>query len=474
MRVLHTSFECYPLAKVGGLADVVGSLPRYLNQEGCKTDVIVPYFDRKNITDRAAKSVYEGILAIGNDHFDYAIKELSEEELGFTIYLIDVEELIYRPNVYGYPDDPERCLAFQIAILDWLSDWHYKPDIIHCHDHHTGLLPFMAKYCFKYESLKEIPTILTIHNAQYQGQFSFEKLDDIPEFDPIHTGVLDWDDQINPLAAAIKTAWRVTSVSPNYMKELQYHANGLEGLLSHEYQKCLGIVNGIDDVHWNPETDPMMIKNYTSKTMLKGRKENKAWLCKEYDLDIKLPMFAFIGRLVYEKAADILPDVVEAVLEEGLKLSILILGSGDPVVEQRLKDLQGKYPKQYNTFIGYKEELSHIIYGGADFLLMPSRVEPCGLNQLYSLRYGTIPIVRRTGGLSDTVIDMGDEGGFGICHNQASVFDIQYSIKRGIELYADQKKYKELQKKIIKIDNSWNHSAKQYLALYESIKKTLK
>ncbi|MDH7446464.1 glycogen synthase [Aquimarina sp. 2201CG14-23] len=467
MRVLHTSLECYPLAKVGGLGDVVGSLPKYLTDLDCVTDVILPFYDNKKMNELTYENVYSGTVNLGDNTFDFSIKKLKSTEFGFQIFLVHQEELLYRPNVYSYDDDTERFVLFQLAVLNWLLETDTKPDVIHCHDHHTGLIPFLISYANKYQILKHIPTILTIHNAQYQGQFSYDKLSYLPQFDMNNVGLLDWDHCINPLAAGIKCAWRVTTVSPSYMHELQREANGLEGLLAHENAKCIGILNGIDHQIWNTETDPMIVKNYGIETLVSGRRANKEWLCQEFKFDIDKPLFAFIGRLVYEKGADLLPDIITEVLQH-MDVNILILGSGNHEVETKLEDLKERFSNSYNTYIGYDEKLSHIIYAGADFLLMPSRVEPCGLNQMYSLRYGLIPIVRSIGGLKDTVIDIGD-GGFGICHNQANIQDVYYSIKRGVEFYMDQKYYRETQKKVIQIDNSWNNSAYQYIELYKTL-----
>ncbi|MDY8136118.1 glycogen synthase [Aquimarina sp. 2201CG5-10] len=470
MKILHTSLECYPLAKVGGLADVVGSLPKYLNNSDTVAEVIIPYFDNDYCQKLEVVTVYSGTLNLGTKTFDFSIKKAeTKKKLGFQIYLVHIESLLHRSNVYGYEDDTERFVSFQLAVLDWLLQVDEKPDVIHCHDHHTGLIPFMVSQVDKYQFLSDIPTVLTIHNAQYQGQFSYEKLNYIPQFNESHIGLLDWDQCINPLAAGIKCAWRVTTVSPSYMLELQQQANGLERLLAHENDKCIGILNGIDHDTWDPETDPMVIENYNIDTFISGRRVNKEWICNKFDLDIEKPLFAFIGRLVYEKGADLLPEVVSETLKH-LDVNMLILGSGNKEVENHLLALKERFSDRYNTYIGYDEKLSHIIYAGADFLLMPSRVEPCGLNQMYSLRYGLIPIVRSIGGLKDTIVDIGDDG-FGICHNKVNINDIFYSIKRGVEFYNDQKHYTETQKRIMKIDNSWNHSAKQYIQLYKSLKQ---
>jgi starch synthase len=223
-------------------------------------------------------------------------------------------------------------------------------------------------------------------------------------------------------------------------------------------------------VVWDPQTDTYILDNYSVKDAVAGKLLNKKKLCKDFKLDAKLPLFVFIGRLVAEKAADLLPQsITDSISQLGNKMNFLILGSGDKKVEDQLTYLNGNFAGYYNSKIGYNEKLSHQMYAGADFILMPSRVEPCGLNQMYALRYGTIPIVRSTGGLKDTVIDLGEPGGFGIRFNYASVWDITYSVHRAVELYEDKEKMTEIRKQIMQIDNSWEKSAEKYINLYESI-----
>lgn len=311
------------------------------------------------------------------------------------------------------------------------------------------------------------PSVLTIHNAQYQGWFSHDKLHLIPKFPLSKIGLLEWGNTINPLAAAIKCAWRVTTVSPSYMEELKFSANGLENLLAHETVKCVGILNGIDSSVWNPQTDDYLVKNYSNASVLSGKRANKEFLCERFGLDPKLPLFSFIGRLVGEKGADLFPDIFHNALSTA-KISVLLLGSGHDGVENGLNELKKVHPGTFNAYIGYNEELSHIMYAGSDFLLMPSRVEPCGLNQMYALRYGTIPIVSSVGGLKDTVIDIGEDG-FGIRHDEVNVGAVVHAIHRGSYLYNDEKEFKRIRKFIMKIDHSWNGSALEYIRLYKSL-----
>ncbi|WP_199117551.1 glycogen synthase [Pedobacter sp. ASV28] len=467
MEIIHLSAECYPVAKVGGLGDVVGALPKYQNKLGHVAKVVMPAYNTKFLHENDFEVVYDGWVRLGSTNYQARIFREKTNKLGFDLFLVHIAGLFDRDGVYGYGDDTERFLAFQITALDWMAQWEHRPDVIHVHDHHTGLIPFMLGNCFQYRHLNQIPTVLTIHNAQYQGQFGWDKLHYLPAFDLIHTSKLDWGNAINPLAAAIKCAWRVTTVSPSYLEEISYAANGLESLLSQERGKSVGILNGIDVEVWNPLRDSMLGKNYNSRTIESGKRANKEELCRVFNLDVEKPLFTFIGRLVGEKGADLLPDIFYNVLQQSDgEINILVLGSGDPHVEDRLNEITYHYQGKYNAYIGYNEQLSHKIYAGADFLLMPSRVEPCGLNQMYALRYGTIPIVRRIGGLKDTVIDIGD-GGFGICHDQSSVWDVSYSIGRAYALYKDQKKVKEIKKYIMSLDHSWDKAAQAYIDLYQ-------
>ncbi|HRA73886.1 MAG TPA: glycogen/starch synthase, partial [Flavobacterium sp.] len=377
--------------------------------------------------------------------------------------------LFDRKEVYGFEDDIERFLTFQIACLNWINFRATVPDVINCHDHHTGLIPFMMQFAEKYEKLKNLATVITIHNSIYQGQFGFDKLYYLPEFDLSKVNLLEWDNKINSLATAIKCASEVSTVSPNFLNEINNFGYGLESLFNLVRHKSKGILNGIDTEVWNPSKDKMLFANYSIKTLEKGKQENKEQLCSQFNLDPTKPLFSFIGRLLEEKGADLLPHAAALALSENFKeINILILGSGNLEIENQLSHLVTSFKGNYNVFIGYNEELAHLIYAGSDFLLMPSRVEPCGLNQMYSFRYGTIPIVRRTGGLKDTVTDIGDNGN-GICHDQASITDICYSIQRAVKLYKDKRNLKKIRKIGMNIDHSWERVCQEYIEMYHLI-----
>ncbi len=466
------SAECYPYAKAGGLADVVGTLPKYQQQSNHIAKVVVPMHRTKFLYDNEWNVEHKGGIMLSDRYLDYTIIKEKTNKLGFDLYCVDIYGLLDRENIYSYDDDPERFTAFQIAVVDWISHWEHRPDVVHVHDHHTALIPFMMRHCFAYRHLASVPTILTIHNGQYQGWMGWDKSFYIPAWDTWQWGLLDWSNTINPLACGVKCADRVTTVSPSYMEELTQDANGLEQLFVMERGKCSGILNGIDTKVWNPATDTYILDNFSAADAKEGKRLNKKKLCDDFNLDAGKPLFIFIGRMVGEKAADLLPQAInDSFSHIGNKMNFLILGSGDSSVESQLSAMNNGYVGYYNSQIGYNEKLAHQMYAGADFLLMPSRVEPCGLNQMYALRYGTIPVVRRTGGLKDTVVDFGEPGGYGICFNYATVWDITYSIHRAVELYGDKEKMDEILEQVMAIDNSWESSSTKYINLYNSIRQ---
>lgn len=470
MEILHVSAECYPVAKAGGLGDVVGALPKYLTEAGHICKVVMPMYRTKFLYENKWEVVHKSSAYLGATWFDYTIIKESTNKLGFDLYLVDINGLLDREKIYGYADDPERFTSFQIAVVDWVSSWKHHPDLIHVHDHHTALIPFMIKHCYQYSHLEAIPTVLTIHNAQYQGWMDWSKADYIPHWDGWRWGVLDWNNMINPLAAGIRSAWKVTTVSWSYLYEMRQESNGLEALFEYEKGKCVGIINGIDSDVWDPASDTYLEEHYSIETLAKGKRANKEALCKEFNLNPDKPLFVFIGRLVGEKAADLLPRAIgDSLYYIDQRMNFLVLGSGETHVEQELENMRSYWMGYYNSKIGYNEQLSHRMYAGADFLLMPSRVEPCGLNQLYAMRYGTVPVVRRTGGLRDTVLDIGEPGGYGISFNNASVGDITQGVYRAVELFEDQPQFDSIRRKLMELDFGWDVSAKQYIDLYKSL-----
>lgn len=471
MHVIHLSAECYPVAKAGGLGDVVGALPKYQQSAGVETWVVMPFYQRPFMVEHTFDTVFNSRLRMGGRNLELRVLRETSAGLGFELFLIHIPGLLDRPEVYGWPDEAEQFIAFQIAFLEWITRREIRPDIVHCHDHHAGLVPFLMYHAPAYAYLKRIPTVGTVHNAQYQGRMNWDKAGLLPAFDTRKSGLLDWDHMINPLAALIKCCWKYTAVSPGYLGELSRQAGGLESLFSMEAGKGAGILNGIDTSLWNPETDPMIPVHYGRANHASGKLVNKQKLCKAMNLQAGKPLIAYIGRMVWEKGADLLPDIIGKTLKKHAgNASFLVLGSGEKQTEEALLAIAERFPRLYAIRTGYDESLAHQIYAAADFLLMPSRVEPCGLNQLYSMRYGTIPVVRRTGGLKDTVPDFEqDPEGYGICFEETNADDACEALDRALELYTRKPLLRTLRKRMMKTDIDWNRSAGSYIDLYNQL-----
>lgn len=477
MNIFHISAECYPVAKAGGLGDVVGSLPKYLNKTGHKASVILPHYHNKWMQDAETEMIFEGRAPFGSGSFAFRVSRLIQPNLGFELILIDIPGRFDRPGVYldpwsGHPywDEKERFFSFQIAALEWLLQHDEKPEIVHCHDHHTALVPFMMAHSFRYSVMSTIPTVITIHNGEYQGRYDLESATLLPNFDPDKYGLLDWDDQLNALATGIKTAWKVSTVSEGYLYELQEYCHGLEILLRQEQGKSVGILNGIDTEVWDPATDEFLQENYALHKYKVGKERNKLELLNHFNLKEGRPLISFIGRLVREKGADLLPDLITKCHFENIEASFLILGTGDPGLHEKFEKLQDEYIGYFDSRLEYNEGLAHQIYAGSDYLIMPSRVEPCGLNQLYSMRYGTVPIVRNIGGLADTVKDISKQGGYGLVFENFNLDEAAEAIRRSVELYNRENVFNKTRRKIMQLDFSWEKAAKNYVKMYKSMK----
>ena len=469
-HVIHLSAECYPVAKVGGLGDVVGALPKYLQQQGFEAWVVMPWYNKPFVNTHDFDQVYRGSIQQGSRPLQVEVYREQHDTLGFGLFLVKIPGLLDRDDVYGYADESEQFMAFQHGFLQWIADEGIQPDVIHCHDHHTGLVPFLLYHCAQFSALKQIPTVGTVHNGEYQGWMGWNKAILLPSFDTWKWGLLDWDGMINPLAALIKCCWVYTAVSEGYLRQLAEQSNGLEQLFKLEQQKGVGIVNGIDATLWDPSADLMLYRNYGTADAQSGKKANKESLCRTFGLDASLPLLAYIGRFVGEKGADLLPPLIDQVLvDTDNGLSVVVLGSGDPAVETAIRQLAEKHSGRLGIHIGYQEQLAHQIYAASDFLIMPSRIEPCGLNQLYAMRYGTVPVVRSTGGLSDTVPDIDTEAGYGITFQQASSEDAALAIGRALRLYENKKQLQQLRKRIMGLDFSWARSTAKYIQIYEQI-----
>lgn len=467
MNIYHISAECYPVAKVGGLGDVVGALPKYQNRLSVNASVIMPWYDRDFVNEHEFEAIFSDEIRLGTQLYRYQVLK-NGKVLGFNLFLVKIPGLLDRKEVYGYADEHIQFIAFQYALLHWLCAKKDRQLLLHCHDHHSGLIPFFIEHCDEFEILKGTPTVGTVHNGQYQGWMDWQEAVLMPKLDWNHRGLLDWDGVINPLAALIKCCWAYTTVSEGYLEELFDEANGLETLFFSEKQKAHGIVNGIDFEVWNPSKDPLINHNYQHEE-IEGKQKNKKAFCKQFGFSYRLPLFSFIGRLVYEKGADLLPLFIDDMMNTYAdKLSFMVLGSGSLAIERELLNLQDAYPGRVAVKIGYDEALSHQIYASSDFLFMPSRVEPCGLNQLYAMRYGTMPIVRKTGGLADTVTDV-SLGGTGISFENESVSEVSSAIGKAIAIHKRKVELNRNRKKMMEQDFSWQRSAQKYIDIYKSL-----
>lgn len=477
MEILHISAECYPAAKAGGLGDVAGALPKYLTEAGRPSAVIMPKYQLKFMENHDFEVVHHGSVRIHNQHFPFTIEREKSNALGFPLYMANIPGKFDRPGIYADPhtgefgDSVSRWLSFQQAVLHWVVSFSadVRPRVLHCHDHHTGLIPFMVKHCPEFKSLSDVPTVFTIHNGQYHGNYSWDKMHLLPYFDTEARSLLDWNNTINPLAAGIKCCWRLTTVSQSYLEELTQDSNGLESLVGHEWHKARGIINGIDTEVWNPEKDSYLAEHLKKKNVSKFKAENKKVLAQHFNIDISRPIFTFIGRLVGEKGAEIIPQLVRNHIQSGLGGSFLMLGTGNKQLMESLKWMPHEFPGRFDARLEYNEGLAHQMYAGSDFLLMPSKVEPCGLNQMYSMRYGTIPVVRAVGGLKDTVIDVGDPNGTGFRFQRLTVQDAYHAVKRATEFYQNEEHLTLLRERIMDLDFSWQNSAQKYSDIYDEL-----
>lgn len=470
MKVFHLSVECFPVAKVGGLADVVGALPRYQRQLGVDSSVVMPWYDLPFTKDHKWELVGTGSISQGSELITYNVYKESVDSLGFPLYTLKIEGKLDRNEVYGYADEGEQWIAFQHAFLDWLCSSDIQLDIIHCHDHHTGLIPFLIQYGNDFKKISKVKTVFTVHNGQYQGKMNWNKGILLPAFDTWKWGLLDWDGMINSLAAAVKCTNVFTTVSEGYLQELFIEANGLESLFRHEAAKGYGIVNGIDATYWNPALDTLIPNKYRIDDAQQGKLLNKEAFCQRVGLPAELPLVSYIGRFALEKGADLLPVVIEKLFATSSKVAVYVLGSGDSDLQSRLAELAIKHADRLAVYFGYNEALAHEVYAASDMLLMPSRVEPCGLNQLYALKYGTIPIVRAIGGLRDTVKDISQDEGYGFVFNNINTQEIVNTIGRALDQF-DSSDWQLITQRAMQLDFSWDKSAKKYIDLYYQLLK---
>lgn len=473
--VLHISTECYPAAKAGGMADVVGSLPKYQGDHGWHPIVVTPRYDLPWYEQHTLRETYAGSFEIENKITIFEVYRAKKGSLPFDYYCIDIPGRFDRDSIYlnehghGYEDEPERNVAFQRSVLHWLSDpkSKVKPDLLHCHDHQAGLIPFMKSKVAGYKHIAEIPTFYTIHNGAYNSRYAWSRMDLLPKFDPNYRQYIEWDGHIDAVAAAIRFSDHVNTVSPNYLEELKNQLAPLQHMMTKSPEKFSGTLNGIDTEDWNPKTDQLLTDKLTT-TVDQFKKINKSTLLDGlYHLD-GIPLISFIGRFAHQKGADLLVPSIERTLARFGFVNFFILGSGDPYIERTVQELRDKYAERVGCYIGYNEALAHQVYAASDFIVMPSRFEPCGLNQMFAMRYGALAIARKTGGLKDTVVDF-EADGLGVSFDYDSVDDLTHALGRALHLYKSSKLFKSIRKKAMKKDFSWVRSAKEYATTYNQL-----
>jgi starch synthase len=475
IEVLSVTAEIYPLIKTGGLADVAGALPAALADRGVTMRTLVPGYPAI-----MAKMTDGRVVAKFDDLFGVKAKLIAGRAGGLDLIVLDAPALYDRPgNPYLGPegwDWPDNWKRF--AALSWVASElggglveAYRPQVIHCHDWQAGLVPAYVKF----GPSSSLKTVMTVHNMAFQGNFGGDIFGQLRL--PPHAFAVDGVEYyggVGYLKAGIECADFVTTVSPSYAAEIrtQEFGMGLEGILNNRPSTVDGVLNGIDLEAWNPATDPALAQNYSVNT-LQYRKANKAKLQETFGLDKSDgPLFAVVSRLTWQKGIDLIAANIDMMVASGGQLAVL--GSGEVNLENAIRAAAQRYPGKVGLVTGYNEGLSHLIQGGADVMMVPSRFEPCGLTQLYALRYGCIPLVARVGGLNDTVIDanvaaISADVATGVQFAPPSEGALANAIRRTLALYADEKSWKKMQKRGMKSEVSWQASARRYAELYASL-----
>lgn len=473
MKVLYAASEALPFMASGGLGDVAGSLPQALRKRliGCR--VVMPMYDgiKQELKDTMTFITSISVPVAWRRQY-CGIFEAKHN--GVIYYLIDNQYYFKRDGIYGYYDDAERFAFFSRAILEMIPYIDFKPDIIHCNDWQTALTPVYYSTMYAqspgYENIK---TVFTIHNIQYQGVYGKELIPEVLGIPASANSVVEYDGNVNFMKGAIESANRVTTVSPSYASEIldPWYSHGLDTILNERSWKLSGILNGIDVELYDPQTDKDILENYSASDF-SAKAKNKKCLQELMGLPQKAdtPLIGIVSRLVSHKGL----DLVKAVMEELVTttdVQFVVLGSGDWQYENFFKDIAARHPDQVAIKLGFVPSLSKKIYAGSDMFLMPSKAEPCGLSQMIALRYGSIPIVRETGGLRDSIKDSGDGEGNGFTFSNYNAHEMLYTIHRAIDGYQNKDGWKILVKRAMECDNSWGKSANEYIRLYKSLLK---
>ena len=474
MKVLYVASEALPFMASGGLGDVAGSLPQALRKRlvGCR--VVMPLYDtiKQELKDKMTFVTNISVPVAWRRQYCGIFQAKHE---GVIYYFIDNQYYFKRDTIYGHYDDAERFTFFARAVLEILPVVDFKPDIIHCNDWQSALTPvFYTTLYSKDPWYQGIKTVFTIHNIQYQGTYGMELVNDVIGLNPADTSVVEYDGDVNFMKGAIECADKVTTVSPSYAGEIldPWYSHGLDTILRERQWKLQGILNGIDIINYDPETDKAISKNYSVKDVKAGKAANKADLQKAMGLPEKpdTPIIGLVSRLVSHKGLDLIKGILDELLST-TDVQVAVLGSGDWQYENFFKEMQAKYPDKLAATIGFIPALSRKVYAGSDLFLMPSKSEPCGLSQMIALRYGTVPIVRETGGLRDSITDSGDGQGNGFTFKTYNAHDMLGAIRRGLDAYWNKDNWDVLVDRAMNSDYSWGKSANEYIKMYKEVLK---
>ena len=475
LKVLFVAAEAVPFIKTGGLADVAGSLPKALTAQGVDIRVVMPKYE--NIPaeyQQKMKHIGETTVNLSCRSQYCGVSKLTQDSVPF--YFIDNEYYFKRSGLYGYDDDAERFAFFSKAVFEILPLIDFVPDIIHCNDWHAGMVSVFLKdqYHFKYPKLR---TVYTIHNLRYQGVFGKDIMGDILGLDwkHFHEGGVEFDGDVNYMKSGIVYSDFITTVSQSYAEEIKcpFYGERLDALLREKSHCLAGIINGIDYDVYDPRKDEKIYYKYSTENIY-DKVENKVKLQEKLGLpqNRSIPMIGLVARLVAPKGLDLIAHVIEELIS-GENVQIVILGTGESQYEELFRNMAWKYPRKVSANIMFDNELAQQIYAAADMFLMPSQYEPCGIGQLIALKYGTIPIVRETGGLKDSVraYNKYDGTGNGFSFANYNAHELLFAIKKALGAYDDKAVWQGIIKNAMKSDFSWQRSAKQYLKLYENLQQ---
>lgn len=466
MKILFAASEAVPFAASGGLADVAGSLPKAIHEKGHDCRVVMPLYRGISEKLRSKMTFIKNMTVDVSWRKQYCGIYTSVYE-GITYYFIDNEYYFDRDGLYGFYDDCERFVFFDRAVLEMLKYISFKPDIINCNDWQTSLIPVYYQIYYKYQQgYGDIKSVITIHNIEYQGKFGKETLAEVMGIPMYNANLLDYDGSVNMLKGAIETADKIITVSPSYAWEIldPWYAHGLDRILVTKQYKLKGILNGIDTDLYNPKKDKFISSHYNADRP-SGKEKCKAALCEELGLEQDdEPIIGIVTRFVKHKGIDLIRCVFDDMIAMGIKFAVL--GSGEKIYEDFFSEMGDRYKGKVSVTLGFVPELSHKIYAGADMFLMPSQSEPCGLAQMISMRYGTIPIVRETGGLRDTVRDNGGINGNGYTFKTYNANDMLCAVKRAADEFENKENWGRLMQRAMECDYSWSASADVYIETY--------